>query len=61
MWKLCFKAYDVLHSGGDAVDAIIGGCNSCEILYHACGESIGFGGSPDEDGETTLDAMVMDG
>jgi N4-(beta-N-acetylglucosaminyl)-L-asparaginase len=22
---------------------------------------VGYGGSPDEDGETTLDAMVMDG
>jgi N4-(beta-N-acetylglucosaminyl)-L-asparaginase len=26
-----------------------------------CDTTVGYGGSPDEDGETTLDAMVMDG
>lgn len=26
-----------------------------------CDRTVGFGGSPDENGETTLDAMIMDG
>lgn len=26
-----------------------------------CRKTVGFGGSPDESGETTLDAMIMDG
>lgn len=35
------------------------GCTKCEELQ--CDGTVGFGGSPDETGETTLDAMVMDG
>ena len=35
------------------------GCTVCEELQ--CDGTVGFGGSPDEDGETTLDAMIMDG
>ena len=35
------------------------GCTRCEELQ--CDGTVGFGGSPDEDGETTLDAMIMDG
>ncbi len=35
------------------------GCSTCERLQ--CDGSVGYGGSPDESGETTLDAMVMDG
>jgi N4-(beta-N-acetylglucosaminyl)-L-asparaginase len=35
------------------------GCHECEVQQ--CDHSVGFGGSPDEDGETTLDAMIMDG
>ena len=26
-----------------------------------CDGTVGFGGSPDSNGETTLDAMIMDG
>ena len=35
------------------------GCARCE--KDQCDLTVGFGGSPDETGETTLDAMIMDG
>jgi len=44
---------------GTALDAIEKGCSLCEI--EQCDGSVGYGGSPNEDGETTLDAMIMDG
>jgi isoaspartyl peptidase/L-asparaginase-like protein (Ntn-hydrolase superfamily) len=34
-------------------------CSYCE--RERCDGTVGYGGSPDETGETTLDAMVMDG
>ncbi|WOL10208.1 putative isoaspartyl peptidase/L-asparaginase 3 isoform X1 [Canna indica] len=45
--------------GSSAVDAVIDGCSACEELR--CDGTVGPGGSPDENGETTLDALVMDG
>jgi isoaspartyl peptidase/L-asparaginase-like protein (Ntn-hydrolase superfamily) len=42
-----------------ALDAIEKGCSTCED--EQCDGTVGFGGSPDENGETTLDAMIMDG
>jgi len=42
-----------------SVDALVYGCSLCED--GSCMSSIGMGGRPDENGETTLDAMVMDG
>ena len=35
------------------------GCSQCET--EQCDGTVGFGGSPDETGETRLDAMLMDG
>ena len=35
------------------------GCSKCE--NNQCDFTVGYGGSPDEDGETTLDAMIMSG
>lgn len=46
-------------SNGSALDSVENGCNECEMQQ--CDHTVGFGGSPDEDGETTLDAMIMDG
>lgn len=46
-------------AGGSALDAVESGCATCE--QQQCDGSVGFGGSPDESGETTLDAMIMDG
>ncbi|XP_052129304.1 putative N(4)-(beta-N-acetylglucosaminyl)-L-asparaginase CG1827 isoform X2 [Frankliniella occidentalis] len=42
-----------------ALDAVEEGCSLCEAMQ--CRGTVGFGGSPDEAGETTLDAMIMDG
>ncbi|XP_064537889.1 LOW QUALITY PROTEIN: putative N(4)-(beta-N-acetylglucosaminyl)-L-asparaginase GH22932, partial [Drosophila montana] len=40
-------------------NAVVGGVNKCEI--DQCEMFVGYGGEPDEQGQTTLDAMVMDG
>lgn len=42
-----------------ALDAVQEGCATCE--RNQCDGSVGWGGSPDEACETTLDAMLMDG
>ena len=41
------------------LDALVAGCATCERMQ--CDGSVGYGGSPDETGETTLDALVFDG
>lgn len=56
-WDLA--AWRTLASGGSTLDAVENGCAVCE--QEQCDGSVGFGGSPDEIGETTLDAMIMDG
>lgn len=54
------KAWDVLYNEDrSALDAIEASCSLCEDMQ--CRKTVGFGGSPDEEGETTLDAMIMDG
>lgn len=55
-------AYDFIRrsdSATAALDAVEVGCSTCEARQ--CDGSVGFGGSPDENCETTLDAMIMDG
>ncbi|XP_061541498.1 N(4)-(beta-N-acetylglucosaminyl)-L-asparaginase isoform X3 [Phycodurus eques] len=52
-------AWAVLQSGGSALDAVEKGCDRCQ--KEQCDGSVGYGGSPDENGETTLDAMIMNG
>lgn len=53
------KAWDVLEKNMSAVDAVEQGCTICEI--EQCTKTVGYGGSPDENGETTLDALIIDG
>lgn len=53
------KAWELLVSGESAIDAVAEGCAVCEVQQ--CDGTVGYGGSPDENGETTLDAMIMDG
>ena len=54
------SGWDVLDSQqGTALDAVQKGASTCEM--EQCDGTVGFGGSPDEQGETTLDAMIMDG
>ncbi|XP_071599328.1 N(4)-(beta-N-acetylglucosaminyl)-L-asparaginase isoform X2 [Heliangelus exortis] len=57
--KAAETAWRVLQLGGSELDAVEKGCGQCEI--DQCDGSVGYGGSPDESGETTLDAMIMDG
>jgi isoaspartyl peptidase/L-asparaginase-like protein (Ntn-hydrolase superfamily) len=55
-----FTAWDTIYlKRKSALDAVEKGCSTCED--EQCDGTVGFGGSPDENGETTLDAMIMDG
>lgn len=54
-----FEAWSAVQKGGSALDAVETGCMTCE--WEQCDGSVGYGGSPDETGETTLDAMIMNG
>lgn len=51
--------WTAVDNGFSAVDAVVEGCSACEEFR--CDGTVGPGGSPDENGETTLDALVMDG
>ncbi|XP_003743811.1 N(4)-(beta-N-acetylglucosaminyl)-L-asparaginase [Galendromus occidentalis] len=53
------EAWKTLLRGGNSLDAVEDGCTRCEELQ--CDGTVGYGGSPDENGETTLDAMIMYG
>ncbi|KAK7097116.1 hypothetical protein V1264_004139 [Littorina saxatilis] len=54
------KAWEVMSEGsGKALDAVVAGCGQCQTQQ--CDGTVGYGGSPDETGETTLDAMIMNG
>jgi len=53
------SAYKALLVNSSALDAVQTGCTTCET--EQCDGSVGYGGSPDENCETTLDAMIMDG
>ena len=53
------RAWDTLVDTDDALQAIQDGCSECEELR--CDGTVGWGGSPDENGESTLDALIMDG
>ncbi|KAG7535078.1 Nucleophile aminohydrolases N-terminal [Arabidopsis thaliana x Arabidopsis arenosa] len=52
-------AWRAVDSGCSAVEAVVEGCSACEELR--CDGTVGPGGSPDENGETMIDALVMDG
>lgn len=47
------------NTSATALDAVEIGCATCE--RDQCDGTVGWGGSPDEACETTLDAMLMDG
>ncbi|KAH6809945.1 N-terminal nucleophile aminohydrolases superfamily protein [Perilla frutescens var. frutescens] len=57
--KAVSAAWRSVDSGLSAMDAIVEGCSACELLR--CDGTVGPGGSPDENGETTIDAMIMNG
>jgi N4-(beta-N-acetylglucosaminyl)-L-asparaginase len=52
------RAWAVLDAGGAALDAVEKGCNDAELDTE--NQSVG-GGLPNEEGEVTYDAMIMDG
>ena len=51
-------AFNLTAAGYSALDAVEVGCAYCEV--HQCDGTVGWGGSPDTTGETTLDAIIMD-
>ncbi|KAI1293756.1 putative N(4)-(Beta-N-acetylglucosaminyl)-L-asparaginase [Halotydeus destructor] len=56
----CDSAWKVVAiKNGSALDGIEMGIRRCEI--DQCHGSVGWGNKPSESGETTLDAMIMDG
>eukprot|EP00486_Rosalina_sp_Unknown_P007942 CAMPEP_0201587088 /NCGR_PEP_ID=MMETSP0190_2-20130828/139823_1 /ASSEMBLY_ACC=CAM_ASM_000263 /TAXON_ID=37353 /ORGANISM="Rosalina sp." /LENGTH=416 /DNA_ID=CAMNT_0048036385 /DNA_START=16 /DNA_END=1266 /DNA_ORIENTATION=- len=50
-----------LMDNDDSLDAVQRGCEWCEQNPAGCDFSVGFGGSPDTNGETKLDALIMYG
>ncbi|KAF7706926.1 N(4)-(beta-N-acetylglucosaminyl)-L-asparaginase [Silurus meridionalis] len=52
-------AWYALQAGASPLDAVQKGCSVCE--EEQCDGSVGYGGHPDETGETTLDALIMNG
>jgi len=52
-------AFNVLENSGTALDAVEAGCIKCQ--EDQCDGTVGYGGSPDSEGEVTLDAIIMDG
>jgi N4-(beta-N-acetylglucosaminyl)-L-asparaginase len=57
--RCCAKAWEILQSGGDTLDAVIAGVNINELDPEDTG--VGYGGLPNEDGIVELDACVMHG
>lgn len=51
------KAWEIIHTGGSALDAVEQGCRIEEA--NEKGQSVGKGGLPDRDGNVTLDACIM--
>ena len=52
------RGYSLLADGFTAMDAVELSCTLCED--EQCDGTVGWGGSPDTSGETTLDALIMD-
>lgn len=57
--RCCAKAFEILKSGGDTLDAVVAGVNINELDPED--SSVGYGGLPNEDGVVELDASVMHG
>ena len=55
----CARAMEMLHSGGDTLDAVIAGVNIVE--EDPSDHSVGYGGLPNEEGVVELDSCVMHG
>ncbi|EFO89722.1 hypothetical protein CRE_07375 [Caenorhabditis remanei] len=55
--KATKKAVDATLAGG-RMYGLVEGLSTCEALQ--CDKTVGYGGSPDENGETCLDSLVFD-
>src|SRR5919205_35727 len=53
------KAFQIITSGGDVLDAVIAGVNIVEL--DPLDDSVGYGGVPNADGIVQLDSSVMHG
>uniref|UniRef100_A0A915B0F0 N(4)-(beta-N-acetylglucosaminyl)-L-asparaginase n=1 Tax=Parascaris univalens TaxID=6257 RepID=A0A915B0F0_PARUN len=53
------RAWKTLRDSDDRIESLLDGLSECERLQ--CDGTVGFGGSPDESGETRLDALIFDG
>jgi N4-(beta-N-acetylglucosaminyl)-L-asparaginase len=53
------KAVEVMHAGGDTLDAVVAGVNIVEL--DPKDNSVGYAGLPNERGDVELDASVMHG
>lgn len=53
------KAWRTLTSTDDVLLTVEHGCSQCE--EDRCDQTVGYGGSPDENAESVLDALIMDG
>ncbi|KVI10100.1 Peptidase T2, asparaginase 2 [Cynara cardunculus var. scolymus] len=51
--------WKAINDGLSSIDAVVEGCSACEVLR--CDGTVGPGGSPDENSETTIDALIMNG
>ena len=52
------KAWEILSTNGNSLDAVEQGCRVEEANEN--GQSVGIGGLPDREGKVTLDACIMD-
>lgn len=60
IWIIKCVAWQVIqNSGRTAIDAIVEGCAVCE--REQCDGTVGYGGSPDENSNVALDALLVDG
>lgn len=57
--KPTLQAFKALQQNLSLIDAVVAGCTAAEEDRSI--PTVGWGGSPSENGETALDAMVMDG
>ncbi|KAI3736527.1 hypothetical protein L2E82_26352 [Cichorium intybus] len=48
-----------VNGGLSSIDAVVEGCSACEVLR--CDGTVGPSGSPYENSETTIDALIMNG
>ena len=59
LYKSCNHFIITLSEDTSPISKVVAGCSQCET--DQCDGTVGWGGSPDEDGHTTLDALVMEG